>query len=313
MGHLYIPGEKKIAGPWLLDIKALEELDEIFEYVNSKVSECIDRDINSEAEGDVKQGYSKTFEEARERILNKSIQQDKKVILTSHDEKILFDSTISGLLKDPKLKDFKAREFQLLIRDNRYRNEFKLNISNRFDGELEYRVKCTHQDLEDDIKYKVENWLDKHEPNKPKQWWNKYSFFFIFFGMIICGGSIMFLTRTEKVNIKEIYRTEIKQLLDSGVNDSNRNNAIELLLKYNIEYKAEDQEATRAINKGALKIFLSTLFLVVISIFKPKTIIGIGANKRLVKFYRAYSYFVLVTIPSIFILPPLVKWINDFF
>jgi Ca2+-binding EF-hand superfamily protein len=44
MGHLYIPAQKTITGPWLLDRKEIEELDEIFEFVDSKISESIDRD-----------------------------------------------------------------------------------------------------------------------------------------------------------------------------------------------------------------------------------------------------------------------------
>ena len=221
MGQLYIPGEKKIIGPWLLDLQDIEELDKIFEFVSDKISECVERDIDNEAESDVKQGYSKTHDEAKANILKRREKLAKKVILTSHDEKILFDSSISGVLKDPKLRGFKVRELQLLIRDTLYRNEFKLDISNRFDGQLDYRVKCTHQDIEDDIKYKIENWLDKHEPNKPKQWWNQYAFLFLLLGSVICGASITLITRTEKVDIKQKYRTEIKNLLDSGLNESN--------------------------------------------------------------------------------------------
>jgi hypothetical protein len=311
MGHLYIPGEKQIVGPWLLDLKDLEELHEIFEFVDSTILESISLDINDEAERDVKNGYSKTLEEAKNKIVKRQSKRHKRVTLISHDEKILFDSTIAGLLKDPKLVGFKPRELKLSIRDAHYRNEFKLDVSNRFDGQLDYRVKCSHQDAEDEIKYKVENWLDKNEPSKPKQWWTQYSFLAILICSMICGGSITQIVRTEKIDVKEKYRTEIKQLLDSGVNEANRNKSIELLLKYTTEYETEDQATTKTTNKTALRIFLSSLFVILISVFKPKTTIGVGANKGLVKFYRAYSYFIFVTIPGIFIAPPLIDWIRN--
>jgi hypothetical protein len=310
MGHLYIPGKKEAVGPWLLDLKDIEELHEIFEFVYAKILESIERDRNQEAEDDAKR-YNKSFEDAKTAIVKRRGEANKRVTLTSYDEKILFDTTISGLLKDPKLIGFNAKELQLSITDDRYKNEFKLKVSNRFNGQLDYKVSCSSQDAEDEIKYKVENWIDKHEPSIPRQWWNEYSFFIIFFGLAVCVLSITFVVRTEKLDVKQRYRTEIVHLLDSGVNETNRDKSIELLLKYAVEYKAEEQETKKTTNKTAMRIFLSSLFLVVISIFKPKTTIGIGANKGLVKFYRVYSYFILVTIPGVFLVPPLIDWIKS--
>ena len=245
MGHLYIPGEKQIVGPWLLDLKDLEELHDIFEFVDSTIADCIALDIHDEAEADLKNGYSKTLDEAKAKINKSLTKRHKRVTLISNDEKILFDTTIAGLLKDPKLVGFKPRELKLSIRDTSYRNEFKLDVSKRFDGQLDYRVKCSRQDAEDEIKYKVENWLDKNEPSKLKQWWTQYSFLVIMLGVIICGGSITQISRTEKIDVRAKYRTEIKQLLDSGITESNRNQSIELLLKYKTEYKKRKPKRER--------------------------------------------------------------------
>jgi hypothetical protein len=79
MGHLYIPGEKTISGPWLLDIEEIEELHEIFEFVDSKISESIDRDNTEEAEEDVKRGYSKSFEDAKSAIVKRKGERHKRV------------------------------------------------------------------------------------------------------------------------------------------------------------------------------------------------------------------------------------------
>jgi hypothetical protein len=309
MGQLYTPGQKEIVGPWLLDRKDLEELHDIFEFVDSKISECIDKDITKEAEEDFKKGYAKTREDAKDAIVKRAGKRHKRVTLISYDEQILFDSAILSLLKDPKLVGFKPKSLQLSIVDRWQVNDFKLNVSSRFDGQLDYSIKCSHQDEEDEIKYKVENWLDKNEPNRPTQWWNRYSFIVVLLGAMICAFSITQIVRTEKVNIQDKYRKEIKQLLDSGINQSNSEEALELLLKFTTEYKGEEQQATVSTSKTALRIFFSSILIVAIAIFKPRTTIGIGANKTLVKVYRVYTYFILVTIPGVFIFPPLIDWV----
>ena len=138
MGQLYIPGEKKIEGPWLIGIHELEELDEIFGYIETKVNDSINLNIKESAKIAFKEmtSFYQTLEAA---IASKekyySEKKVKRVILISSDEKRLIDTSIKGILKDPKLQDFKPKELQLDMGDYS-NNHFSLNIERRFNDRI---------------------------------------------------------------------------------------------------------------------------------------------------------------------------------
>ncbi|MGE0771816.1 MAG: hypothetical protein AB7K37_08905 [Cyclobacteriaceae bacterium] len=94
MGQLYIPGEKQIKGPWLLDLKDLEELDSIFEDVDSKLAESIERQIESKAQLYIENKDEDHIEKARKRASNLIGGRKRKVTLISEDEKILYDESV---------------------------------------------------------------------------------------------------------------------------------------------------------------------------------------------------------------------------
>lgn len=311
MGQLYIPGAKQIEGPWFLDLNDLEELDSIFEHVDTKLAESIERQIESHAQSYLDKKDVGTIEKARKLAVEVVGKKEKKVTLISEDEKILYDKSLKGILKDSKLIGFKPKELHLSITLS-YRSLFSLKVSRRFHGELDYSVKCPHQDIEDEIKYLVENWIDKNEPSKVKQWWSSYSGLLCMFSVLCCLISVQFIVTKKKPNIKDSYRQEIGKLLAKGINQNNQNQAIELMLKYTVEFEAEKQVEVKQVNKIPLRVFIVSIFIGLFSWFSPKTTIGLGSHKGLLKFYRAYATFVLVTVPALLIVPSVIDWILSF-
>lgn len=308
MGQLYIPGEKQIKGPWFLDLKDLEELDAIFETIDSKLGESIERQIETRAQSYIEKKEEDSVEKARKRANNFFGSKVKKVTLISDDEKTLYDESLKGILRDSKLVGFKPKELHLSISQG-YTQMFSLKVARRFDGELDYSVKCPHQDIEDDIKYLVENWIDKNEPNKVKQWWSGYASLLFTVSMICCLISVQLIITKTKPDLKGRYRQEINKLLTEGINEKNHSQAIELLLKYTVEFDSESQTEIEQINKTPLRIFIISLCIMLFAIFRPKTTIGLGSHKGLLKFYRTYTTFVLVTVPALLIVPAIVDWI----
>src|SRR5208337_554916 len=182
MAQLYIPAQKEIEGPWLIGANELESLDEIFEYINTKLIESKDIEINEKARISLEKGGYKDLETA----IAKTKEQfeykvsEKKVKIKSNDNKELTDDSIKGILIDPKLKDFKPRQLLLTVNHGALsvKNSFSLNIGG-YSGDVSYRVDCYDQNCRDEIKYKIESWLEKYQPNKPTQIWSEYSVAFI--------------------------------------------------------------------------------------------------------------------------------------
>lgn len=313
MGQLYIPGQKKIQGPWLLEIPELEELNEIFDYIESKVSESYDSEIYEEASRDLKKELYKDIDEAikgtKEYYEKRKV---KRVILVSSDEKRLIDNSLKGILMDPKLKDFKPKELNLDI-DYGNNNKFSLQIKTRFDGDLEYTTKCFLQDAQEEIMYKIENWMEKHQPNKAKQIWLEHCYTIMYGAILIALLSGIFIVTTTTYDFKPLYKVEIERLIKAKITDQNRNQATELLLKYVTDYNPKANQQVKKINKIPLQICAISIFCFLVAFFKPTTSIGIGKSKRSTRFYKLYSNFVLFTIPLTFIVPPLIEFIKSAF
>ena len=160
MGQLYIPGKKEIKGPWFIGVDELEELDKIIEYIDTKIIESKYLEINESTSIDI-QKYPSIYKDLETGIATRKESylenHVKKIILISSDEKRLTDTSIKGILKDPKLKDFKPKELEIEI-GYRSDNSFSLNVKRRYDEEISYEVKCFDQDCRDEIKYKIEYW-----------------------------------------------------------------------------------------------------------------------------------------------------------
>lgn len=316
MGQLYIPKENKIKGPWLIGKEALEELHEIVEKIDGLLISAYDKEIENEAEVDFRKGTYKTIEEALEKTKEYAAnrRRTKKIVLVDSDGKKLIDTTILGALKDPLLSGFNP--MSLLIKlEYGYSNELTFSVFRRFDGELEYNFKSYDNDVEDEIKYLLENWIEKQKPNKAKQFWSQYYFLFISltFGMAIF---LFFNFALSSVNDpKKLHKQEIETLIKTGINDSNRNKAIEALLKYNIDYVPPDtdRKVTLSLSKVEKRILFLTVCIFIVCLFRPKTTIGIGKQKGLLELYKIYTTVVLVSIPAIFIITPLIDVIKGWF
>jgi hypothetical protein len=311
MGHLIIPTEREIAGPWFLGNSELEELDDVFGFIDAEMIKAFDVEIEEEANEMIKSRTTTELASTITRLKARSyIRNAKKVTLISKDEKRLIDNSLRGILKDSKIKDFKPKELRLEIEHGN--NELSIIIKKVFDDKLSYKVKCSSQDSQEEIRYKLDNLLEKHRPNKFKQIWTKYAYYIGLLSFIFILTSFSIYVLKDSTDVKSTYQNEINTLLKSGVTNDNQNKAIELLLKYSSDYRPENIRNNSIFDKSFYRMFSISIFVLLISIFHPKTVIGIGRDRNLQNFYRFYTAFVLFTIPSIFIIPPIIDFIKRF-
>lgn len=313
MGELYIPSKKEVNGPWLISLYDLEELDAIIKEIEQHLTESYQQENKDDAIKDVEKGRYESIEEALEFQKNSLYKKEikKTITLISKDETRLISDSLKDLLIDPKLKKLEPKELNITIEFDYY-NSFSLNIRKHFNGKLKYELKCYSPENRSEISYKIENWIEKKQPNLGKRVWHKYSLLFTFLSFIICLFSSVFINTTLYPNTNEIYKSDALEIIKNGVSDSNQFVAMELILKQNFNYIPEKQKPVTKHNKVAFRIFSVSLFLLIISILKPRTTIGVGKYKNRLKFYIFYSSMILYTIPVILFSPVLIDLIQDF-
>ncbi|MEM6517597.1 MAG: hypothetical protein AAF688_15555, partial [Bacteroidota bacterium] len=89
--------------------------------------------------------------------------------------------------------------------------------------------------------------------------------------------------------------------------------ALELLIKSKSGYRPDDFVPVEKPNDPIwIRLFAVAIFIYIASIFRPKTLLGLGKMKNKLVLYKIWIKLVLVTLPAILILGPfwetIVKW-----
>jgi hypothetical protein len=313
MGQLLKPGEHEMKGPWVLSEDAIAELEGVVTFINTKISELNLKDYNEKQYRGLIQGYNETNETFEEReTANKKAEADEatklitEITLSDKKENKLKDDSINALLRDAHLKNFKPLEFEISIKSRIYYGSSFIARFNKYNSGVKYSARCSNNDVEEEILYKFEKWLEKYKPNRAKVIWNDYNYVLVPVFLLLSFSLVPYLydtVTTNYIDYKSIYRNEVIQFIKSGVNKDNQAKALESLMKYEIDYSPTKPEVKQVLNKTVARIALTLVLLAVISFFRPISIIGLGKNKGKVSIYNLYTKIVLVTIPSAIFLP----------
>lgn len=258
--------------------------------------------------------FETTLAFKRKQYADQTISFYKKarlVPITATDEKTLTDSSVKGIIRDSRLKDFTPDKLHVEIND--ITNKFILDVGrSMFDGKLSYNVDCFDQKCKDEIVFDIDNWIDKHKPSKPRQIWNSTWLFFVIMGFMWSILLLPSIFTFQSYDYKPLYKTELNTILKSGINKDNQVKAQELFIKYNMDYLPEDvrDKQTIKIDYLWLRVAVVVFLIALASVFRPRTTIGIGRHKGVVERYNTYIKLAFVTIPSSIILPPLYLFVR---
>jgi len=315
MATLTVPAKRKIEGPWLIGAEELESLSDVLDAISNKLAASLELEINetirieNEKEYLSEDSIKSKIEEAKARY---SFEKNKnKLVLSSLNDNKLSDKTLSGILRDPKIADFIPRELSVDI-EHGINNFFNLKISTASKGKLSYQLKCFDQEIENEIRYEIDKWIDKNKPRRVLQIWSNHSDIISgLFGFAAFIAAIL-LFPTSADSYKEETKRKTQELLKSGVNKENQNQAMELILSNQTNYTPENYVTTAVANKQIKqRTFIASIVLFIFSVVRPKTTIGIGRRKNCLNFYRIWLRLVVVTIPVTFIVSPLVEYIKS--
>lgn len=305
MGQLSLADEKSVKGPWLIGAKELEELDKVLESVISNVFSSRKKQLEFEAHTYFEQGQYETLDKAR--VAVKRFQNDKvvrKFELRDFEGKKLIDSSLVGLLKDPKLADFKPVELSIDIYSGGLDNRFWLRIGEAFlTNSLTYRLNCFDADSQSEIIFLIEKWIESNRAKKVVQYWRSYAFGIGLIALFFCISFGKEMIRDVEPSVKELYTSEMNEILNKGISETNEHKALELLLRYTIDNKPQSPNKEREWNQQAVWLFLISFFILVLSVHRPKTVIGLGRLKGTLKKQKTYIHLVILGIPSVIFFP----------
>jgi hypothetical protein len=314
MGQLIIPEDTKFKGPWLLDNKSLEDLAGTLKTIEAKIQDAyllaVERTAEEKLEEYRKSDSHIDIEKAKEKVKNSySFEKSEKfVILISKEGKKLRDESLIEILKDPKLADLKPTE--LLIEIVKGPCEFKLEVSSKFYGELQCRVKVEDDNSFNDINYEINKWINNYRPSKVMKKWMSWFPWAAFPVFVI----LLMLTPLLIRDAKDIYKSKLaeesREILKDGVTEQEALKAIDILLQLQTGYVPENFNPNIQPKKYIGFIWLFAILALVVLSIRPKTIIGLGKNKWKVTFYKRWAYFVLIFVPLFIILPIIINKIS---
>ena len=296
MGKLFIPAEQEIEGPWLLSQMDFENLDKILDTIFRKLKTAVDNEMSIHPEV---YKYNKP-------------ELKKNIILTSRNKTKLLDDTLLGILKDQKLNNLQPDELFIVVGKRYSGFAFLLSITPENNGTLDYSVECINEEIKDEIKYEIDRWIEDLKPNKLSHFWSyTLPYFLILLGIIWFITLFNFLFYTPNDNFKNDLRLQADSLLSNGIDINNQNEAVEIILKLQTEYTPKNINDKKTLQPKVLKLLIISIFCFTVLIITPKTTIGLGKYKQKLKFYKFWNKFVLISIPSVIILPKLLNLLNE--
>ena len=232
-------------------------------------------------------------------------------ILNQRTKRKLAGKTLNDILKDANLNSFSPDEFYAYIRYGDS-NKFTIEINNYSGGLLSYELLCFDEQIGNELKDQINQWVESKKPNKFVSLWANWSYRLTFLlAIAICVfGYLIFMPVESSGN--DTAKEEALKLINKGVDSSNFYSAIETILKIESGYKpANFKPKYEKPNPIHIKIYIFLIILFISAYIHPKTTIGLGQRKNKLKFDRFWIKLITITLPSLLIIVPFTKKIQE--
>lgn len=305
----------KRAGPWLVDTKALERLDEIIEQEYKRIMQAEDSRRVQEAREAVLSGLragERLSEDELEQRIQKRLDpisnyEKRRVIRLRFDDKTKLES--SSIAEAKRHPDIGNRHVKYLEIDLQYgRIECRLDLP-EYSDELALTVKPEKSAVARDVFASFRDWARSLEARGWLRYWNPALFWFIWMLALWISLAVMAAMASTPLRAK----VEAHQLLDKGISKGDELKALTLLLSIESDYNSPGSRSTT--NHWTIWLavgLLCALLICALLSFKPKVVIAIGAGEAAIGRWRAYIKFVSWTLPVwiflTFILPAIKSW-----
>lgn len=316
MASLSFPQSKSISGPWLLGHQAFEDLDKVVEFANKKLHIAwelkIENSVREKTEGESLQddGIIKLIE--KEKANHWNSKHNITCELISKEDVRLVDISILGLLRDNNLKDFSSETFKTEVAHGGYgENSLELKLRSSYYGDLDYTIICSDQQISSEIQYELEKWIDKYKPLRVVSIWAKYTNGCAWILFIPFLFALLLISDKEYTSYDEILKKEAISLISTGIDSTNANEAIGLLLQSQFEHIPNNfVKAEKKKTPIYYRLSFLSLFLLIVLMISPSTTIGLGKKKIRYLLFSKWATFVTITLPAVLVLAPFWTYIT---
>lgn len=303
MGRLYISAVNQISGPWLLSHENLVTLNDLFNEIDDKLSKALAKTIDTTAKQQMEDDNQKFDLSKRISKLQRKYNTKSKSATVTFDDRSTFEANdIKEILNHVNVNS-SLTPVELYIRTihGNHENEFNLIINSNpgeEEANFEYRIRCLDYDTQLEIKTSIDKWIRENKASRPLQIWSNVLVYIIwvvgFFTILISYGNLSY-TSSKAKNYKEELKLEAQKIIENKSYSTNNDSTLLLLLKLQSDYVPANikSETTVVYNKGAKKVLIASLVIFIVSLFRPRTIIGIGRKYNKYKFYKFWWTYII--------------------
>lgn len=307
MGKLIRPSHNKYKGPWLVDKKALEELHGSLGIIETILDKAYEIEVESKAKlnlaeyqnRDPKIDLSKAKIKVRKSYAFE--ESEKKMVLWFKESIQVEDSSLLTLLKDPQIITLHPKG--IVIKIEKGPCKFELELNTKYEGELETEINGVNDKIFNAITYEINKWIENHKSNLAIQKWSSLFPWAAYPILILLIITTLILLPTRNTVYEAQLLNEGQELLQDGITQDETTKALEIIIQKEIGYVPADFNPNTEINSTFINIWLIVGIGIIILLIKPKSIIGLGKNAWKIKFYKYWTYLVLIYIPVSIILP----------
>ena len=168
--------------------------------------------------------------------------------------------------------------------------------------ELQITVEPRSTSLSQELFGVLKHWATGVQPPIWQRWILNIRFlgrWILFLWILILAAGFF---STAPPNFKEHYKQEARKLLDQGINSSNQQKALELLLAVESDYAPPSAKPVPARwSSRSLITNLIGLFAVSVIAFFPELCIGLWRGKQYLRWWQTWMRFVSVTVPGLLV------------
>lgn len=298
-----------VKGPWLLARDALVELDAIFddllrrelsvlEHRRSELLESERRRLQVVVTGSDAETRIKTHAES---VVEERLQRPQRTVVVGLATRQIVGATLEEVEASPDLivEAPKNIRFDLTV-DPRWRSSTAASVSID-DDNLAIKVEREPGIADPHAAFAALNrWAVKHRPSWALSAWLSYGpplGWATLFPVILLLLAWLAIPNSGSAQLKERGRQIVRQ----GLNESNRDEAVAILLALATDYADELPHQPR--DWRLFGFLVVALVVVGVALTAPRNIVGLGAGERNLRRSRFYVRLVLFFVPGSLILP----------
>jgi hypothetical protein len=316
MGQILYPNDMSYKGPWLIDLNSLEKLDEIVNQEWTKVKEHNEAKINEEIERKLK-ALPENVQDQKRPLIEKEVRNSymyksdtgKLTIKLKSGNKIVAPS-FREASREPGVTNETPVGFVLELRSGEAKAKIAMNEYSRDD--LSLSVDSPEPSVTRDFFFQIDRWVKCYKPPLWVKIWKSIQWIHWYL-MVFAASVYLLFVPTGSDTYKKALTAEAHKIIENGIDSTESNRALEILLSLQTNYVPENVGMGKLISKTTIVIFSVALFICIILSFAPKSYLGFGKGEKKVRFWKIWLRLISFTIPSSILLPILIDKLSAFF